>query len=185
MNKLTARKIADALTWSRVLSVVPITFLAWYELKWWVFALYLAAALTDLLDGVFARRAVPPKSDMDFDGIADLLFSVMTLLWLWLLVPGFFPRYGLLYLPLLALLEIYMVFARVRYPDLVVPHLEFGRQAMALFFFLLPVLIVWGDVPWFVHLVFITGTVSKIQLTWAIVGLVKPEQDRSVGNAGD
>ena len=40
MNKDTARKIADALTWARVVSVVPITKLAWYELRWWVFALY-------------------------------------------------------------------------------------------------------------------------------------------------
>jgi phosphatidylglycerophosphate synthase len=173
MNKQTARKIADALTWSRVVSVVPITLLAWYELKWWVFALYIAASLTDLLDGVFARRATPPKTDTDFDGLADLLFTVMTLLWLWLLVPGFFPKYGLLYLPLLVLLEIYMVSARMRYPDLVVPHLEFGRKAMVLFCLLLPVLIVWGDVPWFVHLVLIIGTASKIQLTWTIVGLVR------------
>ena len=173
ISKQTARKIADALTWSRVFSVVPITLLAWYELKWWVFALYIAAALTDYLDGVFARRATPPKTDIDFDGLADLLLSVMTLLWLWMLVPGFFPKYGLLYLPLLVLLELYMVSARTRYPDLVVPHLEFGRKAMALFFLLLPVLILWGDVPWFVHLVFIVGTASKIQLTWAIVGLVR------------
>ena len=173
MNKRTARKIADALTWSRVFSVVPITLLAWYELKWWVFAIYIAASLTDLLDGVFARRATPPATDTDFDGLADLLFSVMTLLWLWMLIPGFFPKYGLLYLPLLVLLESYMVFARMRYPDLVVPHLESGRKAMALFFLLLPTLIIWGDVPWFVHLVFIVGTVSKIQLTWAVVGLVR------------
>lgn len=173
MDKQAARKIADALTWSRVVSVVPITLLAWYELKWWVFALYIAASLTDLLDGVFARRATPPKTDTDFDGHADLLFTVMTLLWLWLLVPGFFPKYGLLYLPLLVLLEIYMVSARMRYPDLVVPHLEFGRKAMAFFFLLLPVLIIWGDVPWFVHLVFIVGMASKIQLTWTIVGLVR------------
>lgn len=174
MNKQTARKIADGLTWARVFSVVPITAFAWYEMKWWVFALYIAASLTDLLDGVFARRAAPPKTDLDFDGLADLLFTVMTLLWLWLLVPGFFPKYGLLYLPLLVLLEVYMVSARMRFADLLVPHLEFGRKAMALFCFLLPVLIVFGDVPWFVHTVFIIGTASKIQLTWAIVGLTKP-----------
>ncbi len=82
LNKDTARKIADTLTWARVVSVVPITILAWYELKWWVFALYIAASLTDLLDGMFARRAAPPATDTDFDGLADLLLSVMTLLWL-------------------------------------------------------------------------------------------------------
>jgi phosphatidylglycerophosphate synthase len=168
LNKDTARTIADALTWSRVVSVVPITILAWYELKWWVFAMYIAAALTDLFDGMFARRATPPATDTDFDGLADLLLRAMTLLWLWLLVPGFFAKYWLPYIPLLVLLEIYMILVRVRNPQMRVPHFRFGRVAMALFFFLLPVLIAWGDVTWFVHLVLIVGTASNIQLAWAM-----------------
>ncbi|MCH8250171.1 MAG: CDP-alcohol phosphatidyltransferase family protein [Proteobacteria bacterium] len=176
MNKNTARKIADMMTWARVFSVVPITVLAWYELKWWVFGLYIAASLTDLLDGIFARRGAPPATDIDFDGLADLLFMVMTLLWLWLLIPGFFPKYWLPYLPALVLLETYMISTRIRFPQLTVPHLESGRIAMALFCFLLPVLIIWNDIPWFVHLVFIVGTASKIQLTWSIAGAVKPKR---------
>ncbi len=175
MNKDTARKIADGLTWARIWSAVPITVLAWYQLKWWVFALYIAAALTDLFDGIFARRASPPASDVDLDGLADLFLSVMTLLWLWLLIPGFFPKYWLPYLPVLVMLELYVISARIRYPDLHVPHLAYGRWAMALFFFLLPVLIVWHDVPWFVHLVFIAGTAGKIQLCWAVNDLVKQQ----------
>ncbi len=173
MNKGDARKIADALTWARIASVVPITILAWYQLKWWVFAFYVAAALTDFFDGVFARRGAPPATDTDFDGLADLLMTIMTVLWLWMLVPGFLPKYWLPYIPLVVVLEIYMTSARIRYPELTVPHLEFGRKSMALFFLLLPVLIIWDDVPWFVHLVLIIGTASKIQLAWAIVGRVK------------
>lgn len=179
MDKDTARKVADALSWSRIWSAVPITVLAMFELRWWVLAVYIAAALTDLFDGMFARRASPPAKDIDLDGLADLLLSVMTLVWLWWLIPDFFPKYWLPYLPVLVLLEAYMIAARMRYPDLRVPHLQFGRWAMALFFCLLPVLIVWGDVPWFVHLVFITGTASKLQLTWAIHRLtsLKPVDD--------
>jgi len=172
LNKATARRIADALTWTRVVSVVPITLLAIYELKWWVFALYIIAALTDLFDGMFARRATPPANDMDFDGLADLLMSVMTLLWLWLLIPGFFQTYGLLYFPLLVLLETYVISARMRYSWLIVPHLEFGRFAMALFFALLPVLIIWPDAAWFIHLVLIIGTVAKVQLAWTVTTIV-------------
>jgi phosphatidylglycerophosphate synthase len=168
LDKNTARAIADALTWARIVSVVPITLLAWYELKWWVLVLYAAAALTDLLDGIFARHAVPSTSTVDFDGLADLLLSIMTLLWLWWLIPGFWPKYWLPYIPVLVVLEIYMTTVRVRYPHMSVPHFEFGRFSMALFFFLLPALIIWGDVPWFVHLVFILGTASKAQLAWAM-----------------
>ncbi len=150
------------------MSVVPITIAAWYGFKWWVFGLYVVAVLTDLLDGMFARRATPPASNMDFDGLADLLLSIMTLLWIWLLIPGFFPKYWLPYLPVLVLLEIYISSVRVRFPRMTVPHLEFGRYVMALFFVLLPVLIIWDDVPWFVHLVFVLGTMAKIQLAWAM-----------------
>jgi len=176
VNRDTARKAADALTWARVLSVVPITVLAWYELKWWVLAVYVGAALTDLLDGMIARRATPPATNFDFDGLADLLLSVMTLLWLWMLFPGFWPKYWLPYIPVLVLLEIYMSAVRIRYPKMPIPHLDFGRFGMALFFALLPALIIWGDIPWFVHLVLIIGTISKFQLTWAMTRTAKSVQ---------
>lgn len=167
MNKHTARTLADSLTWARILSIVPLTLLALNNLKWWVFGLYIAAALTDLFDGMLARRAVPSKSDFDLDGIADLIFSFATLLWFWMLIPGFVQKYWLPYLPILVLLELYNTVIRVRFQRFGVPHLRFGRFAMALFFFLLPVLIVWGDVPWFVHSVLIAGVAAKLQLTLA------------------
>ena len=168
LNKDTARTIADALTWARIVSVVPITVLAWFDLRWWFLGIYIAAALTDLLDGLFARRATPPATDIDFDGIADLIFRAMALVWLWLLIPGFFQKYWLPYFPVLVLLELYMLSVRIRNPKMAVPHFEFGRFAMTLFFTLLPVMIIWGDVPWFVHGVLVVATMSTLQLTWAI-----------------
>jgi phosphatidylglycerophosphate synthase len=136
MNKATARSIADGLTWARIVSVLPISILAWFQFRWWVFGLYIAGALTDLLDGWFARRAAPPKADFDFDGIADVLFRAMTLLWIFLLVPGFFQKYWLPYIPILVSLEVYMIWLRASNPDMIVSHFQFGRFAMALFFFL-------------------------------------------------
>ena len=177
MDKRTARIIADNLTWARIWSAVPITVLAWLGMHWWVLGLYIAAALTDLFDGMFARRAMPPEKDTDFDGKADLLLSVMTLLWIWMLFPWFFQKYWLPYLPILVVLEIYMTSLRVRYPNLHIPHFQFGRWAMALFFFLLPMLLVFGDQPWFVHLVLIVGTTSKLQLTRHLATCVKPGRD--------
>ena len=174
MDKATARKIADGLTWARILSAVPVTIVAWYELYWWVFGLYIAAALTDLADGRFARRATPPAKDTDFDGKADIVFSIMTLIWIWMLVPGFYEQYWFPYLPLLFLIATYLVAARVRWPQITIPHFEFGRVAMTLFCFLLPVLIVFGDSPWFVHAVFIIGTLSKLQLAVHLWNCEKP-----------
>ena len=175
MDMHAARTIADTLTWLRIGSVVPITALAWYGLEWWVFGLYIVGALTDYFDGVFARRAAPPKSDFDLDGIADVIFRLMTVLWIWLLVPGFITKYWLPYVPILAALELYMLVERARRPLLPVPHFAFGRFAMALFFFLLPVLIAWGDVTWFVHAVLIVGTLSNAQLAWALNRLIRAQ----------
>ena len=167
MKPDTARFIADALTWSRIFSVVPITIFAVLGLKWWVFGLYIAAAVTDWFDGWFARRASPSKNDTDLDGIADLILSFSTILWFWLLVPGFISKYWLPYLPIFIVLEVYMSVVRIRHQRFGVPHFQFGRFAMALFFFLFPVLLIWGDVPWFVHTVLIIGVASKVQLATA------------------
>ncbi len=178
MTPQTARKVADTLTWARVWGAVPATLLAWYGLNTWFVVVYVAMALTDLLDGMFARRATPAPTDRDFDGLADLLFSIMTLVWLWLLVPGFYARYMIIYLPILVAIEIYHASVRLRYPGLPVPHFQFGRQAMALFCFLLPVLIVFGDQPVFVHFVFVIGTLSKLQLAWYFYRNAAPEHMR-------
>ena len=166
MNRDTARTLADALTWARVWSVIPLTVLAWFDFRWWFLGLYIAAALTDLADGYFGRRAAPPTSDADLDGNADVLFSIMTLAWIWLLVPGFYEKYWLPYLPILAAIQFYLWYALLRWPILRSPHFQFGRFGMTVFCFLLPVLIVFGDQPWFVHTVFIIATIGKLQHAW-------------------
>lgn len=169
MDPKTARALADGLTWARVWLVLPITVLAWYELKWWVMALYIAAALTDLFDGMFARRATPPRTDTDLDGNADVVFSIMTLVWLWMLVPGFLEKYWLPYLPILAAIQVYLSTAPLRFPGIQVPHFQFGRIMMVAFCFMLPLLLLFGDLPWFVHSIFILGTISKLQLAYFVV----------------
>ena len=176
MNRKTARKLADGLTWARIWSVLPLTVFAWFELRWWFLGLYMAAALTDWFDGFFGRRAAPPETDADLDGNADILFSIMTLVWIWMLVPGFYQKYWLPYLPVLAAIQFYLWFAVIRLPGLHSPHFQFGRFGMTVFCFLLPVLIVFGDQPWFVHAVFIIGTIGKLQLAWyfATSGKTRP-----------
>ena len=50
MNRKTARKLADGLTWARIWSVLPLTVFAWFELRWWFLGFYVAAALRTELD---------------------------------------------------------------------------------------------------------------------------------------
>ncbi len=164
MNTSSARTIADGLTWFRVFSAIPITLLAIADLRWWVFAAYIAAALTDFLDGLFARRARAVGYGSSFDAYADVFFSLMTLVWIALLCPGFFARYGLLLVLPLLLLQAALFVLRYRDPESPVPHLPLGRLSMFAFCFVLPVLLVFGDVSWLVVVAFALAIIAKVQL---------------------
>lgn len=169
MNTARARTVADSLTWVRVFSVLPITALAVADLRWWVLGVYIAASLTDFFDGLFARRARPVHYGSSLDAYADVLFTMMSLLWIALLFPAFLQRYGLpLVLPLL-LLQALLFWQRWRNPGVVVPHLPLGRLAMFVFCLLLPVLLVLGDVRWFVSTVFGIAIAAKAQLAWHLL----------------
>lgn len=170
IDKATARTIADALTWARIWSVVPITVFAWYDMQWWVFGTYIAASLTDLFDGYFARRGDPPRIKIDIDGRADDLFAVMTLIWIWMLFPEFWLKYWLPWIPVLVTIQIGIWVENIRRPKLVIPHFQFGRAGMLYFCLLFPVLIAFGDFDWYVHSVFLWGTLGKLQLVRYITG---------------
>ena len=166
MNTSNARTIADGLTWFRVLSVIPITLFASADMRWWVFGVYIAASLTDFFDGVFARQAYPVRYGRAFDGNADVFFALMTFIWIAMLFPAFFGQYGLpLVLPLL-LLQTLLFVLRVRRSVAGVAHLAIGRLSMFVFCLLLPVLLVFGDVPWFVVAVLALSVFAKAQLAW-------------------
>lgn len=169
MNTARARTVADGLTWVRIISVLPLTVLAAAELRWWVLGVYIAASLTDFFDGLFARRARPVHYGSSFDAYADVLFATMTLLWIALLFPAFMPRYGLpLVLPLL-LLQALLFWLRFRNPGVTVPHLPLGQLAMFVFCLLLPVLLVVGDVRWFIITTFGIAMLAKAQLAWLLL----------------
>ncbi len=166
MNTSNARTIADGLTWVLSVSALPITIFAAAELRWWVFGTYAIAALTDFFDGVFARLASPSRRGGAIDGNADVFFTLMTLVWIAMLFPDFYSRYGLpLVLPLLSLQAPLFIF-KFRQSQSGVPHLALGRLSMFVFCFLLTVLLVLGDVQWFVVLALVLSIVAKAQLAW-------------------
>ena len=166
MNTSNARTIADGLTWVRIISALPITFFAAADLRWWVFGVYAVASLTDFFDGVFARQASPSRLGSAFDGNADVFFTLMTLVWIAMLFPDFYGRYGLpLVLPLLSLQALLFIL-KLRRSQSGVPHLALGRLSMFVFCLLLPVLLVVGDVQWFVVLALVLSLVAKAQLAW-------------------
>jgi phosphatidylglycerophosphate synthase len=168
VNTSSARNIADGLTWVRVFSAIPITLLAVADLRWWVFGVYIAAALTDLLDGLFARRARPARYGGAFDAYADVFFVMMTVIWLVMLFPGFLQRYGLTLVLPLVITQLALFVLRFVYSGLRVPHLPLGRVAMFIFCSLLPTLVVFGDTPWLVVVAFSIAIIAKLQLAWHV-----------------
>lgn len=180
MNTSSARTIADGLTWFRVLSVIPITLFALADMRWWVFGVYIAASLTDFFDGVFARLARPSHHGGAFDGNADVFFTLMTFVWIAMLFPDFYGRYGLpLVLPLL-LLQALLFIVKFRRAQLGVPHLTLGRLSMWMFCSLLPVLFVFGDIQWFVVATLFISIAAKAQLAWHLVGARNRETTASL-----
>ncbi len=148
--------------------MVPITALVLLDLRMWVLGVYVLAALTDAFDGMFARHASQVERRPDFDGLADVFFAIVTLLWIQLLFPAFFVEYWFPYLPLLIATQGYLLLVRRLRPEIVLPHFEFGRFAVFLFNTLLPVLLVVGVVEWFVWLVFTVSIAAKLQLIWHV-----------------
>ena len=108
--------------------------------------------------------------DIDLDGRADDLFAVMTLAWIWMLFPEFWPKYWLPWIPVLFTVQIYLWAEAIRRPALVIPHFQFGRAGMVYFCFLFPVLIAFGDNELYVHSVFLWGTTGKLQLVRYVAG---------------
>jgi phosphatidylglycerophosphate synthase len=167
MTPRSARIIADGLTWARVASAVPLTILALNHLVGWFSAVYVVAAFTDAFDGMFARNGTTVRYGGELDGLADVFFAIMTLLWIFLLIPGFYQHYWFPYLPAFAIIQGFLFYARINEPGLTLPHLEFGRFSVFLFNTLLPVLIVAGG---FVYLVFTCSIAAKLQLVRHVAG---------------
>lgn len=80
----SARRLADALTWLRLVLAAPIVAALLLGMPGWALALYLVAAATDFFDGRFARASgLPSTLGMTLDPLADkiLVLTVLGTLW--------------------------------------------------------------------------------------------------------
>jgi phosphatidylglycerophosphate synthase len=180
MKEQAARKIADGLSWARLFSIVPIGVLAVMQLKWWVLGLHIPAALTDLADGWVARKAPDCEHGARLDGTADLVFAIATLWWIALLVPGFYGKYWFPFLPSFVALEMVLLVVCLKNKDIVLPHLWSGKLAVTVFSFLLPVLLVFGDVTWFVLIALYVPIAAKVHLVAVVLRSESRQHARSV-----
>jgi cardiolipin synthase len=78
------RRLADALTWLRLVLAGPIVAVLFLGMAGWALALYLLAAATDFLDGRLARASGEPSAlGVTLDPLADkvLVLTVLGALW--------------------------------------------------------------------------------------------------------
>jgi phosphatidylglycerophosphate synthase len=140
-----AVKLANVITLARLVSILPILLLLETGHSQMALELYIAAALTDLLDGWLARRS-GRASDFGarLDGLVDNIFSVALLPFLLLAFPGLFARHPFALIVLFAGPLLYLVIAKVWTGSLMMFHFHSAKLGAALLFALWPAVWITG-----------------------------------------
>ncbi len=134
-----AIKLANLITLSRLVSILPILLLLQTDLSQIALQLFIAAALTDFLDGWLARRSAR-ASDFGarLDGVVDNIFSVALLPFLLLAFPGVFDRHPVALIALFAGPLLYLVISKLWTGSLMMFHFHSAKLGALLLFALWP-----------------------------------------------
>jgi phosphatidylglycerophosphate synthase len=142
-------KLANLVTLSRLVSIIPILLLLQAGHSQIALTLYFAAALTDLVDGWLARRTA---SASDFgarlDGVVDNIFSLATLPFLLIAFPGLYQRHPYALLCLFLAPMLYLVIAKLWTGSLMMFHFLSAKLGALLLFALWPSMAVTGWEGW-------------------------------------
>ena len=157
-------KLANLVTLSRGLAVVPILVLLASGHMTWAMVIYLAAASTDLIDGWLARRSGRASEfGAQLDAAVDNVFSVGILAFLLMAYPGLLTRQGLALIILFGAPIAYLAVSWLITRRLMMFHFWSAKIGAVLLFVLWP-------------LIAGTGWEGWIGLTAAVVGLSRLEQ---------
>lgn len=157
-------KLANLVTLSRGLAVVPILVLLASGHMTWAMVFYLAAASTDLIDGWLARRSGRASEfGAQLDAAVDNVFSVGILAFLLMAYPGLLTRQGLALIILFGAPIAYLAVSWLITRRLMMFHFWSAKIGAVLLFVLWP-------------LIAGTGWEGWIGLTAAVVGLSRLEQ---------
>jgi phosphatidylglycerophosphate synthase len=142
-------KPANAVTLSRGLLIAPIFGLLWAGQATAALALYVLAALTDLVDGWLARRFKQASTfGAQLDAVVDNLFSVAILGFLALAYPGLIARQWLAAAVLFGGPILYLAVSWAMTRRLMMFHVWSAKVGAFLLFCLWPAIAVTGWTGW-------------------------------------
>jgi len=164
-------KLADAITWSRIVLILPITVLVLLHLRIAAGILVIVAFFTDFLDGYVARKTkTASKKGAELDSRVDSVCAIAFFAWIIFLFYASFLQYWYLFAIMISLIILEMLVARWKIGTWTGLHLYsekagaiVGGIALALLFFL-------GFQLWLILPAVIVGSLGQIE---AVIYLLK------------
>ncbi len=157
-------KLANLVTLSRGLLIVPILALLLLGHPRWALGVYLAACATDLVDGWLARRTGQASAfGAQLDASVDNIFSLAILPFLVLAIPGVVQQHLTALIVLFGAPLAYLPISRLMAGRVMMFHVWSAKAGAFLVFALWPLISVTGQTWW-------------IALAAAVVGLSRAEQ---------
>jgi phosphatidylglycerophosphate synthase len=136
-------KLANLVTLSRGLLIVPILVLLLAGWRWAALGLYVLAAATDLIDGWLARRSGRASAfGAQLDAVVDNLFSIAILAFLVIDVPDALHAHLLALLALFGAPAAYLAFSWLLTRRVLMFHFWSAKAGAVLLFCLWPLVVV-------------------------------------------
>lgn len=166
-------KLANLVTVSRALLILPVAALLLAHRIAPALALYVLAALTDAVDGWIARRSGRASTfGAQLDAAVDNLFSLGILAFLTLAFPGIWDRHGIALLILFGGPLLYLAVSWAMRRRLMMFHFWSAKVGGLLLFCLWPLMAV-------------TGVEGLVTLAAAVVGFSRLEQTAFMVRGGE
>ena len=154
------KNAANSISLTRILLVLCLLFFRPTEAAF--VALYLAAGLSDMLDGYVARKTkTASRLGEKLDSLADLIMIVVLLI---ILLPILdLSRPLLLLTALIALVRVAsMIVLHIRYRTLGGLH-TYGNKLTGLLLFIFPVTLAFGRAEWLLYLICVVALLSAVE----------------------
>ncbi len=162
--------LADALTWTRLVAIIPISILFLAGMTEAAVIVYVIALATDLFDGMAARaNGTASARGARLDGIVDMIFTLGTVWWLTFIAPGLYVAYQPFALLVVLTFIIFAIVSYARTRTLATPHLLSGKLSMATFTLLLPFIYWFGIRDWAISVVWVVAVLARIEaIAWVV-----------------